>query len=119
MQFIVTTHSPHVVQNAKSHQIMALVSDGNGTVKLKELPDNDLGYSAWTVEEVLLDVMGMESTLSRKLQNLLSDFEKHIDADEFSKAKEIYEYLDVALHQNNVLRKSLKISLMSIREREE
>ncbi|MBT9743601.1 AAA family ATPase [Enterobacteriaceae bacterium MCC505] len=119
VQFIVTTHSPHVVQNAKSHQIMALVSDGNGTVKLKELPDNDLGYSAWTVEEVLLDVMGMESTLSRKLQNLLSDFEKHIDADEFSKAKEIYEYLDVALHQNNVLRKSLKISLMSIREREE
>ncbi|MCU6671397.1 AAA family ATPase [Enterobacteriaceae bacterium H4N4] len=119
VQFIVTTHSPHVVQNAKSHQILALVPDENGAVRIKELPNNDLGYSAWTVEEVLLDVMGMESTLSRKLQNLLSDFEKHIDADEFSKAKEIYEYLDVALHQNNVLRKSLKISLMSIREREE
>ncbi|EOT1544635.1 AAA family ATPase [Citrobacter freundii] len=118
-QFIVTTHSPHVVQNAKSDQIIALVASDNGTVGIKELPANGLGYSAWTVEEVLLDVMGMESTLSRKLQTLLDDFERSIDEDNFNKAKEIYDYLDSALHQNSVLRKSLKISLMSIREREE
>lgn len=78
-----------------------------------------MGYSAWTVEEVLLDVMGMESTLSRKLQELLDNFERFVDEEDFDKAKEIYDYLDMALHQNSVLRKSLKISLMSIREREE
>lgn len=118
-QFIVTTHSPHVVQNAKSNQIIALVPDTNGTVGVKELPENGLGYSAWTVEEVLLDVMGMESTLSRKLQELLDNFELLIDEENFDKAKEIYDYLDIALHKNSVLRKSLRISLMSIREREE
>lgn len=118
-QFIVTTHSPHVVQNAKSNQIIALVPDNNGTVRVKELPESSLGYSAWTVEEVLLDVMGMESTLSSKLQELLDNFERLVDEENFDKAKEIYDYLDVALHQNSVLRKSLKISLMSIREREE
>ncbi|HDC4819996.1 MULTISPECIES: AAA family ATPase [Enterobacteriaceae] len=118
-QFIVTTHSPHVVQNAKSHQIIALVPDNDGAVRVKELPENGLGYSAWTVEEVLLDVMGMESTLSRKLQELLDNFERFVDEEDFDKAKEIYDYLDMALHQNSVLRKSLKISLMSIREREE
>ncbi|ANZ05813.1 AAA family ATPase [Raoultella ornithinolytica] len=118
-QFIVTTHSPHVVQNAKPYQIIALVPDSNGTVKVKELPENGLGYSAWTVKEVLLDVMGMESTLSRKLQELLDNFEHLIDEENFYKAKEIYDYLDIALHQNSVLRKSLRISLMSIRERDE
>ncbi|HGM4928357.1 TPA: AAA family ATPase [Serratia marcescens] len=118
-QFIVTTHSPHVVQNAKPYQIIALVPDSNGTVKVKELPENGLGYSAWTVEEVLLDVMGMESTLSRKLQELLDNFERLVDEENFEKAKEIYDYLDIALHQNSVLRKSLRISLMSIRERYE
>lgn len=118
-QFIVTTHSPHVVQNAKSNQIIALVPDSNGTVRVKDLPENGLGYSAWTVEEVLLDVMGMESTLSRKLQELLDNFERLVDEENFDKAKEIYDYLDIALHQNSVLRKSLRISLMSIREREE
>jgi predicted ATP-binding protein involved in virulence len=118
-QFIVTTHSPHVVQNAKSNQIIALVPATNGTVGVKELPENGLGYSAWTVEEVLLDVMGMESTLSLKLQELLDNFELLIDEENFDKAKEIYDYLDIALHQNSVLRKSLRISLMSIREREE
>lgn len=119
IQFIVTTHSPHVVQNAKSHQIIALVSDSNGVVRLKELPDNGLGYSAWTVEEVLLDVMGMESTLSIKLQALLDNFESLIDQENFVEAKKIYDHLDIALHQNSVLRKSLRISLMSIRERDE
>lgn len=118
-QFIVTTHSPHVVQNAKSNQIIALVPDTNGAVEVKELPENGLGYSAWTVEEVLLDVMGMESTLSRKLQEMLDNFELLIDEENFDKAKEIYDYLDIALHQNSVLRKSLRISLMSIRKREE
>lgn len=118
-QFIVTTHSPHVVQNAKPYQIIALIPDSNGTVRVKELPENGLGYSAWTVEEVLLDVMGMESTLSRKLQELLDNFERLVDEENFDKAKEIYDYLDIALHQNSVLRKSLRISLMSIRERGE
>jgi len=87
-QFIVTTHSPHVVQNAKSHQIIALVPDNDGAVRVKELPENGLGYSAWTVEEVLLDVMGMESTLSRKLQELLDNFERFVDGEDFDKAKE-------------------------------
>ncbi|EKT0590980.1 AAA family ATPase [Morganella morganii] len=119
VQFIITTHSPHVVQNAKSHQIIALVSDEENEVRLKELPDNGFGYSAWTVEEVLLDVMGMESTLSRKLQEMLHRFHHFIDSENFIEAEKIYNYLDGALHQNSVLRKSLKISLMSIREREE
>ncbi len=117
-QFIVTTHSPHVVQNAKSHQIIALVSNMNGGIELKKLPENELGYSGWTVEEVLLDVMGMESTLSRELQILLDNFENFIDEENFSEAKKIFDHLDLALHQNSVLRKSLRISLMSIRERD-
>lgn len=118
-QFIVTTHSPHIVQNAKSHQIMALVPSEKGEVCLKELPENGFGYSAWTVEEVLLDIMGMESTLSRKLQQQLDYFDRFVDAEDFDEAQKIYDYLDAALHQNSVLRKSLKISLMSIRSREE
>ncbi|WP_158087328.1 AAA family ATPase [Pantoea rodasii] len=86
-QFIVTTHSPHIVQNAKSHQIMALVYADNGEVCMKNLPDNGFGYSAWTVEEVLLDIMGMESTLSRKLQHQLDDFDRFVDAEDFDEAK--------------------------------
>lgn len=114
-QFIVTTHSPHVVQNAKAHQIIALVPEGNGNVSLQEIPGNGSGFSAWTVEEVLMDVMGMESTLSRELQVKLDKFEQYIDEDKFSEAEEIFNYLDKALHPSSIMRKSLKISLMSIK----
>lgn len=116
-QFIVTTHSPHVVQNAKADQIIALCSEGNGSVTIRNTLDNGFGFSAWSIEEVLLDVMGMESTLSSKLQEQLNAFDKFVDEENFSEAQKIYDYLDNALHQNSVLRKSLKISLMSIRER--
>ncbi|MEA5105632.1 AAA family ATPase [Pantoea sp. S18] len=118
-QFIITTHSPHVVQNANANQIIALISDQDGLVRLKELPENEMGYSAWTIEEVLLDVMGMQSTLSRDLQKKLDEFEHCIDSEDYDGAHKIYEHLDKALHQSNVLRKSLKISLTSIRERDE
>lgn len=117
-QFIVTTHSPHVIQNAKAHQIIALGSEGNGYVTIREIPDNGFGFSAWTIEEVLLDVMGMESTLSKKLQDQLNEFDRFVDEEKFPEAQKLFDYLDNALHQNSVLRKSLKISLMSIRERD-
>ncbi|HEI9845363.1 TPA: AAA family ATPase [Morganella morganii] len=115
-QFIVTTHSPHIIQNAEPNQIIALGIDSNGYTCVRELPNNEFGYAGWTLDEVLKDVMGMEDTRSQKLKNMLSEFDKALDEENRVEAERIYKELDMALHPENVLRKMLSIDLSSISE---
>uniref|UniRef100_UPI0028A8B1FA AAA family ATPase n=1 Tax=Pantoea sp. TaxID=69393 RepID=UPI0028A8B1FA len=110
-QFIVTTHSPHVVQNGKPEQIIAIEQAEDGETRVRSQPGRESGYTGWTVDEVLRDVMGMESTLSRDLQQKLEEFYCYVDAEDHANALELYEYLDTILHPKNVLRKSLTMSL--------
>lgn len=115
-QFIVTTHSPHVVQNGKPDQIIALEQAEDGETRVRSQPGGEYGYTGWTVDEVLRDVMGMESTLSRDLEQKLEQFYGYIDAEDSKGARSSYEYLDTILHPKNVLRKSLSMSLDMVQD---
>lgn len=86
-QFIVTTHSPHVVQNSKPDQIIALEQAEDGETCVRSQPGGEYGYTGWTVDEVLRDVMGMESTLSRDLEQKLEEFYGYIDAEDVENAR--------------------------------
>lgn len=77
---------------------------------------NEFGYTGWTLDEVLKDVMGMEDTRSQKLQSMLAAFDQAIDEENKIEAERIYKELDRALHPANVLRKMLSIDLSSIIE---
>lgn len=113
-QFIVTTHSPHIVQSAKGEQIIALAADDNGITYVRELPNSEYGYLGWTLDEVLQDVMGMKSTQSEFLTNILSKFNDAIDSENIESAKENFEILNKMLHPNNPLRKMVNIDYKSI-----
>ncbi|MFV4850657.1 AAA family ATPase [Citrobacter freundii] len=110
-QFIVTTHSPHVVQNGKPEQIIALEQGDDGQTRVRNQPGKESGYIGWTVDEVLRDVMGMESTLSRDLLKKLQEFYQCVDEGNHERVTALYQHLDTILHPKNVLRKSLKMSL--------
>lgn len=115
-QFIVSTHSPHVVQNARPNQIIALERSDNGQTQVREPLGAATGYTGWTIDEVLRDIMGMESTLSRNLQQKLDEFYMLIDVEDYARASKAYAYLDTILHPRNVLRKSLSMSLDLIKD---
>ena len=56
-QFILTTHSPHVIQTAEPNQVMALQLDENNNVRLRtDLQTSKYGFNGWTVEEILYDI---------------------------------------------------------------
>lgn len=113
-QFIVTTHSPHIVQSAKGDQIIALAADEEGITYVRELPNSEYGYLGWTLDEVLQDVMGMKSTQSEFLTEILSQFNTAIDSENLGNAKESFEILNKMLHPNNPLRKMINIDYKSI-----
>jgi len=115
IQFITTTHSPHIIQSAKPNEIIVL-EKSNNEVQQKELADNEFGFKGWTVEEILTDIMGMKDTRTDVFHKTIQQFEKAIEAEDYQLSKTTYEELDKLLHPNNHLRKLLKFDLISIKD---
>ncbi|WP_249554890.1 AAA family ATPase [Shewanella sp. 8A] len=114
IQFIASTHSPHIIQNAKPNEIIALALN-EGDVYRRQLNGGSYGFQGWTVEEVLTDVMGMSDTRTETYHQLMSEFEAAIDSDNYNRAKIVYQELELLLHPENHLRKLLKFQLASVK----
>jgi Predicted ATP-binding protein involved in virulence len=115
-QIIATTHSPSVLQNAKAEEIIPLYKDENGDVYIKELHLGEYGLQGWTLEEIMKDVMGMESTTSDLYTKIMSEFDYAMKEDNIKVAKEKYELLNKMWHPDNVLRQLLKIQMAGMEE---
>lgn len=114
-QFIVTTHSPHVIQTAEPNEVLALCLDGsNGVGVRSDIITSKYGFKGWTIEEILYDVMGMKTLRSKIYHELYKAFGEAVDAEDYQKAKEAYGELEILLHPDNTQRKLLKFQLAKI-----
>lgn len=114
-QFIVTTHSPHVIQTAEPNEVIALIQDESKNVVVRrDIPTTKYGFKGWTIEEILYDVMGMKSLRTELYKKIDSEFGRAIDDENYDRAKEIFEEFDQLLHPDNSQRKLLKFQLANI-----
>ena len=115
-QFILTTHSPHVVQNAEPNEIMALeLDEPSGNVVLRtDLPTKRHAFKGWTVEEILYDVMKMKSLRTEMYRKLRDEFDQAVDNEDAEKAKSVFDELNELLHPKNPERKLLQLQLAKI-----
>ncbi len=113
VQFVTSTHSPHVIQTAEPNQIIALNSIDN-VVQQRKLPSSTYGFKGWSIEEVLIDVMGMSDTRTDFYNKTLKDFNDLLDKEKYDEAKELFQSINEFLHPNNHLRKVLEIQLTGL-----
>ena len=107
VQFIVTTHSPLVVQSANDINLYVLKRDEN-EVNIEKAPRSN--YSGWTVEEILRETMELESDVHSDIyNNLLAQFNKGLDNGDKATVEEAYRRLDQILHPNNPVRRLLEL----------
>ena len=112
-QIITSTHSPHIIQVAKPSEIIPLVVDGVETV-VNPLINKEYGCQGWTVEEILSDVMGMQSIRTNEYEKLISDFGQAVDALDGKLAKACLTKLEQMLHPNSYLKEVLKIQMIGL-----
>lgn len=107
IQFIVTTHSPLVVQSIEDLNLYVMCrKDG----KLRVTKPEQSNFNGWTVEEILRDTMGLESDIySDRYNQLLEEFEKGLDTKNPERVEEAYKALAKILHTNNPMRRLLEI----------
>lgn len=111
-QFIVTTHSPLVIQSIEKINLFVL-SRGESGIQVRKSPRST--YRGWSVEEILEDVMKIENgTYSESYHQLLDEFDKALDEDDYQQAKNAYDQLDAILHPTSPERKILKIQLSQV-----
>lgn len=114
-QFIITTHSPHIIQTAAPNQVIALsLDENNNVIQRSDLQTNKYGFKGWTIEEILYDVMAMKTMRSELYRRLINDFGDAIDEENEEKAKCIFAELDTLLHPHNSQRKLLAFQLAKI-----
>lgn len=101
IQFIVTTHSPLVIQSLEEVNLYTLVRDGD---KVNVKKADRTNYSGWTVEEILRYTMGLNDNVqSDIMQGYQQMFEAGLDANNIEKVKEAYEKIKQIIHPNNPL----------------
>lgn len=115
-QIIATTHSPHMIQAVLPKEIIPLAVNENGEIYKKDLTLSKYGLQGWTIEEILVDVMGLKDTSSDLYKNTIKEFDIAMDNDDIEKIKETYKMLQEMLHPNNQLRKILEIQTAGLRE---
>jgi predicted ATP-binding protein involved in virulence len=112
-QFFASTHSPHIIQASAPNQIIALGKMDRKVIQRK-LPSSSYGFKGWSIEEVLIDVMGMSDTRTDFYNTTLKEFNDLLDNKKYDEAKKLFLKIDDFLHPNNHLRKLLEIQLTGL-----
>ena len=109
VQFIVTTHSPLIIQSMQEVNLYVLRREDE---KIVVEHSSETNFSGWTVEEILRDTMKLDNDIqSDFLQNTYRLFDEGLDNNDVAKAREAYNTLIKILHPNNPARRLLKLQL--------
>lgn len=110
IQFIISTHSPHVIQAAEANEVIAL-SGENGHLEKRTLDIAPYGFKGWTIEEILTDVMGMKDLRTQLYEDVKKKFDNALKNRDIAAATEAYDQLNKLLHPTYPLRALFKMQL--------
>ncbi len=111
-QFIVTAHSPLIVQSAENVNVVLLQKVANNISITQPAIHN---FRGWTLDEILTEIMGMEDRIhSDYYIELMKNFETALDTDNYDLAQTTYQQLDKILHPSSHQRKLLRIQMSSL-----
>jgi predicted ATP-binding protein involved in virulence len=111
-QFIVTTHSPFIIQSMENVNLYTLNRVGDHT-EVKHLGNRS--YIGWKIEEILSEVMGLDDKIHTDRYNeLIAQFDEALDNDDYAKGKGAYDQLMLILHPQSAERKLLDIQFTQL-----
>ena len=100
-QFLITTHSPHIITHVKQENLFLLSVRKN---KLTLITPTE--FYGKTVERVLEDLMGLETTRPEEVQKDLRELYETIDSNDFEEARELIGELEKQIGEDSELVKA-------------
>lgn len=112
LQFIVTTHSPHLLSSAKEGEVIVMTRI-NGKVEYEFAPTNKR-YSGWNTDQILEDVMGVKSLNSKDYEQLIDQALDAYDQRDKTRLITLIQKLKDIAHSNDTIVQVLEIRLASL-----
>lgn len=110
LQFIITTHSPHLIASAKPGELIIL-NEHNGVVNVE--PSNKT-FSGWNTDQILEEVMGVKSLENKKYSILLHNAIQLIQDKNIDELKRTIGELEKISHPSDTTVSVLKIKVASL-----
>ena len=111
VQFIVTTHSPHVLQSMEDVNLYVLRRNAeSGEIEAER--SNVTNFTGWTVEEILSETMEVKEGVRSVVYNEKKRaFEDALKAKDRAQAEEIYAELERMMRPGNPMRSIYRVEL--------
>ncbi len=106
LQFIITTHSPHIIASAHPGEIIIIPREEKCEIKAI-----NKAYSGWKTDEILEDVMDVRNLEKSEYNALLKETMTCILNKDIGKVKENINKLENIVHPNNIVVSELRIML--------
>nr|WP_325180090.1 AAA family ATPase [uncultured Oscillibacter sp.] len=109
LQFIVTTHSPHLIATVEPGELIILP----GTREVDVRP-TDQTYSGWNTDQILEDVMGVKSLENKLYATALNEALDQVEKRDINALKISIEKLQSIVHPSNTILEVLQIKLAQL-----
>lgn len=106
MQFIVTTHSPHLLAAAKENEIILLPSSYSESVY--NISPSEKAYSGWSTDLILTDLMGVKSLDNKNYEQLVHACFNSVTENDLQGMKVNYALLEAVSHPDDTVLMVLK-----------
>lgn len=108
LQFIVTTHSPHMIASALAGEVIIMDKDS------KILKPTNKSYSGWKTDDILEDIMGVRNLTNKTYNKLINEALDKIEARNIEGLIESIQKLEEVTHSNDTIVESFKIKLAKL-----
>lgn len=105
LQFITTTHSPHLIATANPFEIIIL-PEFSRVINVEPSPST---YSGWTTDQILEDIMGVKSLESKMYSKFFNEALKCIEQKDIELLDKIISNLKEISHPSDTIVKQLEI----------
>ena len=112
IQFIVTTHSPHIIASAKENEVIVMRKSEDDKYVLKA---ESKSYSVWTTDQILKDVMGVKWLDNKLYAILIDDAFEHLSNKNISGLGESIVNLEKVTHPDDTICMVLRTKLAGLK----
>lgn len=111
LQFIVTTHSPHLIASAQSGEIIELPTL-SGHLNVQPTAQT---YMGWSTDEILEDVMGVKSLENKAYAQILNEALDCVENGKIELLEQAIEKLRTVVHPSNTILQVLQVKLAGLK----
>lgn len=110
LQFIITTHSPHLITSAEAGELIVLPELSRKVC----VEPTAKKYSGWNTDEVLEEIMGVSNLENKEYAILLNQAMDCVEARNISALKEYISKLEDIVHPSNTILHVLKVKFAQL-----